>query len=47
MEFRRLVVGPLRTNAYIALADGEGAIIDPGEAVPHLAEACTDQALRY
>ena len=47
MEFRRLVVGPLRTNAYIALADGEGAIIDPGEAVPLLAEAWADHALRY
>lgn len=47
MDFRRLVVGPLRTNAYLVLADGEGAVIDPGDAVPQLAGAWTDRALRY
>lgn len=47
MEIRRLVVGPLRTNAYVLLADGEAAVVDPGDASPLLPEAWAGRALRY
>lgn len=47
MEFNRLVLGPLRTNAYVLSADGEAALVDPGDAGPHLADAWDGHALRY
>lgn len=47
MELKRLVLGPLRTNAYVLAADGEAALVDPGDATPNLAAAWNGQALRY
>ncbi len=47
MEFKRLVLGPLRTNGYVLTADGEAAVVDPGDGAPSIAEAWRGQRLRY
>lgn len=47
MQFKRLVVGPLRTNAYVLLADGEAAVVDVGDGPPLLPEAWAGYTLRY
>lgn len=47
MEFKRLVLGPLRTNAYVLLADGEAAVVDAGDGSPLLSEAWAGHTLRY
>lgn len=47
MEFKRLVLGPLQTNAYVLSANGEAAVVDPAAAAPNLAAAWDGQALRY
>ncbi|MCR4391832.1 MAG: MBL fold metallo-hydrolase [Candidatus Acetothermia bacterium] len=47
MEFRRFVVGPLYTNAYLILADGEAALVDPGDDHPQLRQALAGCTLRY
>jgi glyoxylase-like metal-dependent hydrolase (beta-lactamase superfamily II) len=41
------VLGPLQTNAYVLSSDGEAALVDPGDAPPHLAEAWDGHSLRY
>lgn len=47
MDIQRLVVGPLLTNAYVLCADGEAAVVDPGDAPPQLAATWEGRALRY
>ncbi|MBC7093767.1 MBL fold metallo-hydrolase [Candidatus Bipolaricaulota bacterium] len=47
MEFRRFVVGPLYTNAYLILADGEAALVDPGDDHPQLRQPLPGYTLRY
>lgn len=47
MQFRRVVVGPLRTNAYLIAADGEAAVVDPGDPHPELETGSPNLALRY
>lgn len=47
MEFKRFVVGPLRTNAYVLVTDGEAAVVDPGDAAPDLATAWDGHPVRY
>ncbi len=47
MEFRRVVVGPLRTNAYVAVAESEAAVIDPGDPSPDLMAALQGLNVRY
>jgi len=47
VEFKRLVLGPLRTNAYVLTSDGEAAVVDPGDGSPRVAEAWKDHVLRY
>ncbi|QAA76703.1 MAG: MBL-fold metallo-hydrolase superfamily [Candidatus Bipolaricaulis sibiricus] len=42
-----MVVGSLRTNAYVLAADGEAALVDPGDAAPHLDTAWDGHLLRY
>jgi glyoxylase-like metal-dependent hydrolase (beta-lactamase superfamily II) len=47
VKFKRLVLGPLRTNAYVLSTDGEAALVDPGEAPPDLGKAWDGHSLRY
>jgi len=47
MEFRRVVVGPLRTNAYVVLSGSEAAVVDPGDPSPELTAAVQGLTLRY
>jgi len=47
VEFKRVVVGPLQTNAYVLLADGEAAVVDAGDGSPLLTGAWAGHALRY
>ncbi len=47
MDIKRFVVGPLRTNSYVLTVDGEAALVDPGDPVPHLPAAWDGHSLRY
>jgi len=47
MEFKWLVLGPLHTNAYVLTADGEAALVDPGDGSPRVAEAWDGHVLRW
>lgn len=42
-----MVVGSLRTNAYVLAADGEAALVDPGDGAAHLDTAWDGHHLRY
>jgi len=47
MRIERFVVGPLLTNCYLLEADGEAAVIDPGDLSPELATALLKAKPRY
>jgi glyoxylase-like metal-dependent hydrolase (beta-lactamase superfamily II) len=47
MEIKRFVVGPLFTNAYLLLAGGEAALIDPGGSSAELELALSQARLKY
>jgi hydroxyacylglutathione hydrolase len=47
MEIRRFVVGPLFTNCYLVLDEGEAALIDPGGTSAALELALSQAKVRY
>ncbi|NOX45120.1 MAG: MBL fold metallo-hydrolase [Caldiserica bacterium] len=47
MRIERFIVGPLLTNCYVLVSDGEAAVIDPGELSPELAGALAGTTLKY
>ncbi|MCS7216349.1 MAG: MBL fold metallo-hydrolase [Candidatus Bipolaricaulota bacterium] len=47
MEIKKFVVGPLFTNAYLLVAGGEAALIDPGGTSVPLERALASVKLRY
>jgi glyoxylase-like metal-dependent hydrolase (beta-lactamase superfamily II) len=47
MEIKRFVVGPLFTNCYLVLDEGEAALIDPGGTSAALELALSQAKVRY
>lgn len=43
---RQYVVGPLQTNCYVVVSDGEGMVVDPGAAGDALARVIADEGIQ-
>ena len=46
-EIRQFVVGPLSTNCYVYISQGEAMVVDPGGSGAQVAKACSDVQIKY
>ena len=47
MELKHLIVGPLLTNCYILISEGEALVIDPGGGLKRILEEIGEAKLKY
>ena len=47
MELKHLIVGPLLTNCYILISEGEALVIDPGGGLKRILKEIGEAKLKY